>query len=81
MRHYFAYGSNMWDAQMRKRCPQSRKIGVARLLGYRWIISGAGYANVVESEKDEVEGVLFAISQADEDSLDRYEGVGSGAYS
>ena len=35
----FAYGSNMWDAQMAKRCPQSKKIGVARLRGYRWIVS------------------------------------------
>ncbi len=78
---YFAYGSNMWGAQMAKRCPQSRRIGVARLRGYRWIISTRGYANVVESEDDEVEGVLFDISQSDEDSLDRHEGVASGIYS
>lgn len=80
MKLYFAYGSNMWDAQMAKRCPQSKKIGGARLRGYRWIISIRGYANVVESKEDEVEGVLFEISQSDEDSLDRYEGVSSGSY-
>lgn len=80
MKLHFGYGSNMWDAQMRKRCPQSKKVGVARLRSYRWIISTRGYANVVASTADEVEGVLFELSQSDEDSLDRYEGVASGSY-
>lgn len=80
MRLYFAYGSNLWDAQMARRCPGSRKIGVARLRGCRWIITARGYASVVESAADEVEGVLFEISQADEVSLDRYEGVAAGVY-
>lgn len=65
---------------MAKRCPQSKKIGVARLRGYRWIVSVRGYANVVESKEDEVEGVLFEISQSDEDSLDWHEGISSGSY-
>lgn len=65
---------------MAKRCPQSKKIGVARLRGYRWIVSVRGYANVVESKEDEVEGVLFEISQSDEDLLDRHEGISSGSY-
>jgi len=77
---HFAYGSNMWEAQMRQRCPQSEKIGRARLRGYRWIISTAGYANVVESKGHQVEGVLFELSPSDEKSLDRYEGVAAGAY-
>ena len=80
MKLYFGYGSNMWDAQMIRRCPQSKKLGVARLRGYRWIISASGYASVVKSMADEVEGVLFEISPSDEDSLDRYEGVSSGEY-
>jgi gamma-glutamylcyclotransferase (GGCT)/AIG2-like uncharacterized protein YtfP len=80
MKLYFAYGSNMWNAQMKSRCPNSRKVGVARLLGYRWIISTRGYANIVQSDKDEVEGVVFEISLSDEKSLDRYEGVSSGSY-
>ena len=80
MKLYFGYGSNMWDVQMTKRCPQSKKVGVAWLRGYRWIISARGYANVVESKLDEVEGMLFEISQSDEDSLDRHEGVESGSY-
>jgi len=80
MRLYFAYGSNMSNAQMHKRCPQSKKIGIARLMGYRWIISARGYANVVESPRDEVEGVLFELSTSDETALDGYEGVRSGSY-
>ena len=65
---------------MEKRCPQSKKVGVARLLDYRWIISARGYANVVKSMNDYVEGVLFEISATDEVSLDKYEGVSSGSY-
>jgi len=80
MKLHFAYGSNMWAAQIKKRCPQSKKVGIARLRGYRWIISARGYANVVESNDDQVEGVIFRISQSDEDSLDQYEGVSSGSY-
>lgn len=80
MRFYFAYGSNMWDAQMERRCPERRQIGVARLCGYRWIISARGYANVVLSEGHDVEGVLFEISATDENLLDGYEGVSLGSY-
>ncbi len=80
MRYYFGYGSNMWDEQMQRRCPQSKKIGVARLRGYRWIISARGYANIVESRQDEVEGMLFELTSTDEASLDTYEGVASGSY-
>ncbi|KAH7053098.1 hypothetical protein B0J12DRAFT_739227 [Macrophomina phaseolina] len=46
---YFAYGSNLWLAQMAQRCPTSRYVGVARLRGrrWRWLINERGYANVV----------------------------------
>ncbi len=80
MRLYCAYGSNMWSVQMEERCSPSKKVGVARLLDYRWIISARGYANVVKSMNDYVEGVLFEISARDEASLDEKEGVSSGSY-
>jgi gamma-glutamylcyclotransferase len=80
MRYYFGYGSNMWDAQMASRCPESRKIGRACLRNYRWIITSRGYANVVEAPGEEVEGVLFLISEKDEASLDGFEGVATGFY-
>ena len=70
----------MWNAQMARRCPQSRKIGLAVLPGYRWIITSRGYANVVASADELVEGVLFEISPSDEAALDRFEGVHTGMY-
>jgi gamma-glutamylcyclotransferase len=80
MNPYFAYGSNMWDAQMSARCPHGKKLGKARLKGYRWIITTRGYANVVASPEHDVEGILFEISESDELRLDVYEGVAVGSY-
>jgi len=80
MKLYFAYGSNMDTTQMNRRCPENRLIGKAILPGYRWIITRRGYASVIPSQEDAVEGVLFEISETDEAHLDRYEGVGSGCY-
>lgn len=80
MRLYFAYGSNLNSAQMRERCPQSRKFGVARLPGYRWIITTRGYASVVASPDDVVEGVIYELSDEDEQLLDGFEGVADGRY-
>jgi gamma-glutamylcyclotransferase len=45
---YFGYGSNLWLHQMHQRCPSAQYIGLARLSGYKWIISQRGYANVVQ---------------------------------
>lgn len=80
MRIYFAYGSNLWNAQMRARCPESRKIGRASLEGYRWIINTRGYATVLASPGDVVEGVVSEISPEDEKALDGFEGVAKGNY-
>jgi len=65
---------------MIKRCPDHRYIGNGILQGYRWIISERGYANIIKSESDEVHGVVYEISDTDEQRLDRYEGVGKGRY-
>jgi len=77
---YFAYGSNMGRDQMHKRCPDHCRIGLGILKGYRWIITGRGYASVVRSVHDVVHGVVYEISDTDEKSLDHYEGVSSGSY-
>jgi gamma-glutamylcyclotransferase (GGCT)/AIG2-like uncharacterized protein YtfP len=77
---YFAYGSNLWREQMGKRCPEHREIGNGLLRGYRWIITARGYANVVMSPSEVVHGTVYRISAADEEKLDRYEGVPQGAY-
>ncbi len=80
MKLYFAYGSNLCREQMQCRCPDHRIVGRSSLKGYRWIISTRGYANVVKSDEDEVQGVVYEISESDECNLDRCEGVDCGAY-
>ncbi len=80
MRTYFAYGSNLWEAQMRKRCPECRQLGRARLPGHRWIICTRGYATVVPDPGEAVEGVLYALSPSDEAALDVFEHVPEGWY-
>lgn len=77
---YFAYGSNLWREQMKKRCPGHRVAGAGILEGHRWIISKRGYANIVKSMSDEVRGVVYELSESDERSLDDYEGVHFGSY-
>jgi len=48
---YLGYGSNLWQAQMNRRCPTSEYLGVGRLNGYRWMINERGYANVVNTSE------------------------------
>ena len=77
---YFAYGSNLSFAQMKKRCPYNLKIGIGILEGYRWIISKRGYANVVKSQHDYVLGEVYKITEYDESRLDVREGVDEKSY-
>ncbi|MBF0350917.1 MAG: gamma-glutamylcyclotransferase [SAR324 cluster bacterium] len=84
---YFAYGSNMDMARMRSR---GIKIGGASPLtlnGYRLVfnkvgsLTGEGYANIIPSGKNVVEGVVYEIGPEDFEILDGYEGVAGGHYS
>ena len=43
---YFAYGSNMNSAAMRRRCPDARAVGPARLEGYRFFVGLEGWGSV-----------------------------------
>ncbi|KAK2462669.1 hypothetical protein APHAL10511_005285 [Amanita phalloides] len=70
----FGYGSNMWKRQMEFRCPQSRYAGVGVLENWKWIISQRHVANVIRSPNDSVYGLLFMISETDEEKLDVSEG-------
>ncbi|RDB21099.1 hypothetical protein Hypma_011864 [Hypsizygus marmoreus] len=72
---YFAYGSNLWLDQMVRRCPGSQYVGLAILLGWKWIINTAGYATVIASEEDVVYGMIYQLTADDEDKLDGFEGV------
>jgi hypothetical protein len=65
---------------MVERCPSSVFKGKAVLRGYRWQINQRGVANVIASQEDYVEGLLFSIGEKDEKTLDRNEGVSGGFY-
>lgn len=79
-KYYFAYGSNLHLCQMKRRCPDSKYIGCARLSNYRWQINERGYANVVRAEGHWVEGLVYEIDEKDEAQLDINEGVSKNCY-
>jgi gamma-glutamylcyclotransferase (GGCT)/AIG2-like uncharacterized protein YtfP len=77
---YFAYGSNMSRAGMRRRCPAAQAVGTARLIGWQFIVMRQGYASIVRSSGAVVHGVLWRLSARDLAVLDCYEGLASGLY-
>ncbi len=77
---YFAYGSNMDDAQMAKRCRNYQYISTAILHNHQFIINSRGVASIVPKHGEIVYGVIWALSDEDVKRLDRYEGVSSGFY-
>jgi cation transport regulator ChaC len=79
-RAYFAYGSNMNPGQMAERCPGAVPLGIAELDGYRFVINTRGVATIVPEKRGGVVGVLWAVSEEHERTLDGYEGVASCLY-
>lgn len=77
---YFAYGSNMDVAAMRRRCPSSHAIGLGRLLRHRFVLTREGYASVIRDPGACVHGLLWDLALRDTGALDRYEGVADGLY-
>lgn len=80
-RLYYAYGSNMDEEQMEKRCPSAVLLNKAAVNGYSFVIDKRGVASIVPCDEARVEGMLWQISEMDEVSLDRYEGVDRNIYS
>ena len=72
---YFAYGSNMDALQMQDRCPTARSLGAALLSHHRFQIDGRGFATITPRADSRVYGIVWEITESDEASLDRYEGV------
>ena len=77
---YFAYGSNLDEAQMKQRCPSAIRGPRAVLPGYaltfggfshRW---GGAVASIVRAHGVQVEGLLYSIDALDLAALDRFEG-------
>jgi hypothetical protein len=81
---YFAYGSNMSTARLRKRMPSCKPLGIATLPGHalrfhKRSTDKSGKCNAFASGKDNsVIGVLFSFDPAERAKLDEAEGVGSG---
>lgn len=80
MRLYFAYGSNMDRAHMKKLCPQAEPMGVAEIVHHAFFISHGGYGSIGRKRLSTVKGVLWKISARDLVALDGYEAVGDGLY-
>ena len=80
MIYYFAYGSNLDQGQMNKRCPDSKLVGRAVLKDYAldFMIYSTkrkcGCADIIKNEKGEVWGLIYSLSEKDLKALDRYEG-------
>jgi hypothetical protein len=77
---YFAYGSNMSAAVMRRRCPGAQLEGRAYLPGYRFIIMRSGYASVVAAPGDGVHGLLWRLTPREVAALNAYENLDGGLY-
>jgi hypothetical protein len=77
---YFAYGSNLDFDQMAHRCPGAEYLGVATLPDHVLKMDSAGFATVVPNRGSHVQGALWNLSAANEESMDGYEGIATGCY-
>jgi hypothetical protein len=76
-RYYIAYGSNLNLPQMRMRCPGAVILGTAELKGWELLFKGSGsgsYLTIERKEGGSVPVAIWEVTEADEKSLDRYEG-------
>ncbi|KAK5171431.1 uncharacterized protein LTR77_004575 [Saxophila tyrrhenica] len=78
--NYFAFASNLHLEQMAARCSSSMFRGKATLRGWRWQVNERGFANIVPSPSDHVEGLVFTVRYEDQLTLHRYEGISKGYY-
>lgn len=77
---YAAYGSNLNQVQMSRRCPDAVIRGRTELKGYELVFKGHptnAVATIVPQEDSTVPILLWEISGRDEQALDRYEGYPS----
>jgi len=76
---YFAYGSNMENSQMIRRCPNFKLLGRAKLNGFKLDFTKesslweGGVADIVKNLNNHVWGLLYELTEQDLDSLDTYE--------
>jgi gamma-glutamylcyclotransferase (GGCT)/AIG2-like uncharacterized protein YtfP len=77
---HFAYGSNMSRDLMGRHCPDATALGVARLPGWRFIVTRDGYASIAPAPDGVVHGVLWRLEGGNLAALDAYEDVAGGLY-
>ena len=77
---YFAYGANMDPVQMARRCPDARRLGTAALADHDFTIAAGGFGTAIPAAGRSVHGVLWSLTPADEQALDRFEEVDRGFY-
>ena len=74
---FFAFGSNLYQKQMKKRCKDSKYIGCHKLKGYKLVFRhlyyGGGVADVEKKKNSTVLGAIYKITKKDEKKLDVYE--------
>jgi len=77
---HFAYGSNMSRPLMQARCRSAQALGVATLLGWRFVINRDGYGSIAPQAGGRVLGVLWRLSLRDLAAVNAYESVSTGFY-
>ncbi len=81
MTRYFAYGSNMNRAAMRRRCPNARALGPAVLEGHRFFFVGLdGWGSIALKRGACVHGVLWRPTPRCLAALHAYELLHKGLY-
>ncbi len=82
-RYYAAYGSNLNEEQMKDRCSDATKVGVAALNNYELLFKGSNSGNYLTVDfkvGSKVPIGVWEISAADEEELDYYEGCSGNFY-
>jgi len=82
-RYYLAYGSNLNVQQMRFRCPTAMVVGTGVIPDYRLLFKGSktgSYLTIEKAKGYKVPVAVWKVEDADEQSLDRYEGFPSFYY-
>ena len=72
-----AYGSNLDETRMKKRCPKAEPFGTSVIGGYRLLfkqsMTGA-YATIEQDANCRVPVLIYKMTAEDEAKLDRFEG-------
>lgn len=79
-RIYFGYGADMELKEMVERRMDATFIGIGTLQGYRFISNRYGIGSILQECNSKVYGLLWELTQDDEDYFDEIEGV-RGEYS